>query len=189
MARKEVHAIYGLGGKAIGQGITALDATMDALSPFWDCSLWNHGWWEELGKGLVARQKRYNDKPTIIFIVHSYGCLRAQKISKNYLLPNGIKVAYIACIDATALPLGHSPMTVPFNVAKVDEFWATSGFPAGARQRKPDGSAGGRYVYAPNWPGVKTLTKVNAAHIACAKKEIVVNTIVRSVKEILRVDQ
>lgn len=183
--RFEVHGFAGLGGIFFDRGTRALDRLFDDLSPVWDCNHWQHRQWTKVARDIAARQKFHQDDPVVILFGHSFGALRCLQISV-VLQYYGIEVAYIGCIDATALPMGAPLMVVPDNVTKVDEFWATSGIPYSARRRKADGSAGGRYVFKPDWKGQHTLTPVPGGHIPCASAEITRRTIVASVKEIIQ---
>lgn len=163
--RYEIHVIAGLGGWLFAWGTKALDKLFDDLSPYWDATHWYHGSWEKCAQGIIDRQKRFNDAPVVCLIGHSYGALRCQQIASR-LNQHGIEVAYIGGIDPTALPRNHPPMVIPSNVKDVDEFHATSGWPAWARHRDPQGGRGGMYVYRPDaTPAIYTIP---GGHIACA---------------------
>lgn len=184
MKRVEAHVIAGLGGHLFARGTKALDKLFDEMSEYWDATHWLHQSWERVAEGIIKRQKRFNDKPTVILIGHSYGALRCQQIAAR-LNAHNITVHYIGCIDATALPIGHAPMRVSGNVKDVDEFWATSGWPKFARWRDPEGGRGGMYVYPKNWAGTKKIWTVKGGHIPCASNPITVNQIVKKVKALV----
>ena len=185
--RIECHVIAGLGGPFFAAGTKRLDALMDALSPEWDATHWWHRQWEQVFDGILKRARTHKDKPVIILIGHSYGCLRAIQISRR-LKTHGIGVDYIAAIDPTALPMGEPKMTVPSNVTYVDEFWSDKwflNFPYAARWRDPSGAAGGKYVYVNNDP-LHTVQIIDKGHVATASDPDVIRTIVNHVKEIAR---
>jgi pimeloyl-ACP methyl ester carboxylesterase len=183
--RIEAHAIAGLGGWLFDRGTRALDKLLDEMSPVWDCTHWQEGQWEKAYDAILARAKTHKDKPKIILIGHSYGCLRAIQIARR-LREINMRVAYIAAIDPTAITRKEPPMTIPNNVDWVDEFWASSGFPAAARNREPDGSAGGRYVVPAGMEKRHTLAKYPVRHIPLASHPPVVSAIVGRVREIVR---
>lgn len=190
--RVECHAGYGLGGVFAGRGITALDKLMDDLSPVWDCTTWRHSEADKLFNGIVARQARYRDDPIIILIGHSAACLMMIQVAWR-LNSKGIKVHYVGAIDPTALlwfglpflRMGP-PMVASKNIAKIDEFWATSGAPHMARRADESGKSGGRYIYPSGWPGEggKPII-VPGGHIPCASAEKTRATILASVKAVL----
>jgi pimeloyl-ACP methyl ester carboxylesterase len=181
MARIEMHLFAGLGGRFFDRGTRALDAMADRLSPVWDANHWQQRQWQKASDGIIARQKAYGDKPVVILIGHSYGALRCQQIATR-LRDRGIAVAYVAGIDATALAPGHPPMKIPDNVALIDEFWASSGFPAIARWRDPKGSKGGMYVVRPEMKDRHKVIKVPGGHIPCASDPITVTRIMEKVR-------
>lgn len=180
--RVECHVFAGLGGPLFARGTKALDHLMDELSPVWDANHWYHQQWERACDGIISRAKARGDKPKVILIGHSYGALRNIQIARR-LKSVGLDVEYIAGIDPTALPLGEPPMSVPDNVRFIDEFHATSGWPAGARRRDPSGGAGGMYVYpASRDKDSYSVHIVPGGHIPCASDPKVVSTIVAAVK-------
>lgn len=183
MKRVECHVIAGLGGLLFARGTKALDKLFDEISPIWDATHWWHRSWDKCAEGIIARQKRFRDKPTVILVGHSYGALRCQQIASR-LRQNGITVDYIAGIDPTALPANVPTMNIPKNVRFVDEFWATSGWPALRRWFTPDGSRGGRFVVRGSWTTYRRKT-VKGGHVACASNPITVRRIVEKVKELV----
>ena len=185
MNRVELHVIAGLGGWFTGRGTRWLDQVFDDLSVIWDATWWTHQSYKKIAAGIIARQKRYKDNPTVILVGHSYGALRCKQIAVM-LKAAGIEVDYIAGIDATCLPRNEPKMVIPTSVEYVDEFWSSLGWfncPLRARRYTPDGSKGGKYVY-PRGVSHK-IYKINAGHIQTASAPRTRNIIVQKVMSLV----
>jgi hypothetical protein len=137
---------------------------------------WN---WKNCVKKIVKA------KPDIAILGgHSYGCVFAGRVA-NEIKKYGIKVAYLYAIDPTAgYPRQFNLMTLDNNVEKVDEFWASWGFPAGARAA----GYGGQMGFVPNYKHSENyrLFQVGGGHIASASNPITVNRVISQIKEITK---
>lgn len=193
MQRAEVHVVAGLAGflPFISYGTRALDKLFDEISPIWDATHWLHSSWEKVAEGIIARARRYKDKPKVILVGHSYGAWRIIQIALR-LQSYNIRVDLLVGIDPTCLPKREKgqrvhPMVLPKNVDRCIEIWATvSGPPKSCRRRAPDGSKGGMYVIPQELEHRHELTKVAAAHIPVAAHTGVVSKIVMEVEKVLK---
>ncbi len=155
---------------------------IDELPLVVDAHHHRHGDWQKVFDGVLARARRFDAAMTIL-IGHSYGALRCEQIATK-MQKNNLPVAYIAGIDPTALPRGHSPMTIPGNVEIIDEFHATRGIPANTRRRDPSGRKGGKYLVDTNRSKSHNLIEVPGPHISCASDKITQDRIVGKVVEL-----
>lgn len=110
---------------------------------------------------------------------HSFGCLKALQLVAD-VAKHGIEVAYVGAIDPTA---GYR-MEVGSNVDFVDEFWASSGFPAMARAADPSGRGGGKYLYPNETP--HEIHEYRSGHIALGSNSDVHDIIVSRIAELLK---
>lgn len=177
-----IHGLMGIlpfisaGTRDIDKLITKLAsaACRDFLQSDWK-SAWEY----------IQDMRHNHGRIEVIIIGHSMGCYRAIQIAEK-CHSAGIKVAYIAAIDATAINrlFRMKPMVVPSNVVKVDEFWAYFGAPAMARNDET-GNRGGKFIYPEKWGTPHEILKYKTGHIAIASRDDVVKQIVDTVKELV----
>lgn len=175
--RTEIHAIAGLGWVFTSIGMKTLVKKLEKETGA-NIDFHYHQGWDELLDAIRLRWRTLG--PAKIGIIgHSWGAWMQQKIATQLAL-SGIHVEYLACLDATALPIGAAPMRIPVSVSFVREFWATSGVPAGARRRDPYGGKGGMYVYD---EGVQhSLHIIPSGHITLPRKSLVFDLIAKDLK-------
>ena len=179
--RIECHVFGGLGWPFTSRGVKELDNLIDKMDPIWDASVWPHSRYKSVLSGILSKWQGKTKKPVIALVGHSYGALRCIQIA-DALAEEGFKVHYIGGIDPTALWPWMKKMHVPPNVVTVDEFWASSGFPANARRRSPSGKRGGMYIK--NSVSKHKIFKYKSAHIPLASNKKVHERIVKMIGEV-----
>jgi len=173
----EVHLFSGLGSSIIRpfqKGTRTLERMIDGLPS--DVDAEHHIWssWKSVADRLIkAKHDGRLDGP-IILVGHSNGVLACCKIAEK-LSRNGIKVAYIGAIDPTA---ARFP-TVDHNVARVDEFWATSGYPK--LKRWMTGNRRAACQFEPGWSGSHRLKTLKATHVGLGSHPEVTRNIYASI--------
>jgi len=171
----QIHLFSGLGSSllpGLRSGTLTLEKMIDKLN-YADAKhhIWND--WK-----AVAASIEPNGGP-VILIGHSNGVLACASVAKA-LQDRKIKVAYVGAIDPTAArfpAFGN-------NVQRVDEFWASSGFPHAARGCPTLGQ--GKCLFDQDFAGKHQLFHVRGSHIGVVSDEQLQATIVESVKTVVR---
>jgi len=178
--RFEAHIFSGLGGPLTNGGTKEIDKLIDKLSPV-AC---NHWAWQKsavVADTIIKNIKK--DGPCVVILGgHSYGVLAAIRVARE-LEKAKIKVDYLFAIDPTA---GHSQgkeMIAYKNIKYIDEFWATSGFPAMMRKLTKKKQA--TLKVSEDFPGTHLVHIIPGGHIPCAKNEKVHKIVLDKVKEII----
>jgi hypothetical protein len=165
----------GLGDALFDKGTQDIEELLDKLPLPTDHWYWWN--WRACAKKIIKAKPDF-----AILGGHSYGCVFAAQVA-NAVKKEGIKVAYLYAIDPTAGTKQFKLMTLDNNVEKVDEFWASYGFPAIARKFKQ----GGQMNFVPNYSHKDNykLFQVGGSHIPSASSSITVSRITSQVKKIL----
>lgn len=171
--------IGGLPGVVLDGSMHALAKRLNEASPEIEAEVFPWFLWKKARKRCIEAHK---EGALIAGAGHSYGCLEWSKISID-LMKHNIAIKYIGGIDATATPPGYGPMVIDGNVAFVDEFWASFGWPSMARLRSPAGSKGGKFVYP--YGTHHKIHRFTAGHIAVAARKAVQKRIVDQIRELL----
>lgn len=172
----QIHIFSGLGSSllpSLRRGTEALENLIDALCPDAQHHIWND--WEEVEKTITP------DGGPVVLIFHSQGAEAVAKIAQR-LKARGITVTYVGAIDPTA---GRFP-AFGSNVLKVDEFFASSGFPAFARRFPIFGQ--GKCLFDASFRAmgrVHRLYHIRGSHVGVASDKHVHATILASVKDAL----
>lgn len=180
----ECHIFSGLGGFFTNKGTRLLEKLIDDLPIEVNAMHHAHREFGKVAEGIIARSSMFGHQTTVL-IGHSYGALSCIKVARA-LAEKGFSIAYVAGIDPTALPASEPAMSVPDNVARVDEFHAARGVPATTRKVDPSGKIGGMFVYRQGWPGKKEIIQIPTAHIASASHETTRQTILAGVERALK---
>jgi len=170
----QIHLFSGLGSSLIPslqRGTRTLESMIDKLG----AADAKHHIWNDWQK--VAMAIKPGAGP-VMLIGHSNGVLACAAIAKA-LQARRIQVAYVAAIDPTAArfpPFGG-------NVQLVQEFWASSGFPALVRRIPLFGQ--GKCLFDERFRGVRELYQIRGSHVGVASDHHVQSTIFRAVKKTL----
>lgn len=169
----QIHLFSGLGSSllpSLRRGTRTIESLIDKITDA-DHHIWND--WRKVAASITA------GKGPVVLIGHSNGLIACAEIAK-VLRSRGIDVRYIGAIDPTA---GRFP-AFGSNVLRVDEFWASSGFPALARRIPLFGQ--GKCLFDPGFRGAHRLYHMRGSHIGLASDEHVHATILAGVKEALK---
>lgn len=170
----QIHLFSGLGSSLIPslqRGTRTLESMIDKLG---HADAQHHVWNDWLKVGMSISK----DGGPVILVGHSNGLIACAGIAKM-LQARGITVAYVAAIDPTAArfpPFGG-------NVQLVQEFWASSGFPALARRIPLFGQ--GKCLFNGAFHGVHELYHIRGSHVGVASDHHVQSTILAAVKQTL----
>ena len=175
----EIHLFSGLGSSifpGLRRGTRALETMIDGLPANAEHHIWNQH--PKVAQGIVDRSIRLGIRPgRVVLIGHSNGVLACAEVAA-YLNRFSIQVDFIGAIDPTA-----AKFPAVNNAKKVDEFWASSGWPALMRRFSKNRS--GAVQYGPGFSGEKRLYFVKASHVGSASDPMVRKTIMASVREVL----
>lgn len=186
--RIECHISSGLGGWFVSGGTKALAKLLNKLPQEVNAKEWNHGDYKKVAQGILDRAKKFGKPYKVILGGHSYGCVFVAEIA-NTLSKNGILVDYAFCIDPTAGHFEAARMKLDKNVLKVDEFWATSGFPAIARKLTNNGvlRRQGVMSFVDGYDMDRhELFTVPGPHIPCASNPIVQKQVIKVVGNLVK---
>lgn len=178
----EVHIFSGLGSsifRPFQKGTRTLERMIDNLPS--DVDAKHHIWssWKSVADRLIKAKRDGTLNGPIILAGHSNGVLACCKIAEA-LSRNGIKVAYIGAIDPTAAAFPK----IGKNVARVEEFWATSGYPK--LKRLMTGNRRAACQFEPGWTGRHTLKTLKATHVGLGSHPEVTRDIYASIVACLK---
>lgn len=188
----EAHFIGGLGGffPPVSAGTRSLEKGTEKILPGVEAHHWLQIGWKGARNMIIENYKRTKVKPIIVTAGHSKGAQKIIFLARD-LQKHGLAVHYAAGIDATALLPGEAKMEVPENVAFVDEFWSTVGFPLNfpliSRTMFPNGMGGGKFVYPKHWGAERyQVHKIKGAgHIPVASFPFVQKRILSKIDEVV----
>lgn len=173
-----IYFFSGLGSSlipALSLGTRTLEAMTDALGVDATHMVWHR--WPEAALHITLR---YTKGDRVILVGHSNGVLACANIA-NKLYREGVPVDYIGAIDPTAAAFP----TIKANTLAVEEFWASSGWPAFTRRLTH--KRRGAIVVDSSWGGKHSLTHLpRTTHIASASHPLVKSKIMRSIEAYLK---
>lgn len=167
----QIHLFSGLGSSLIPslhRGTRTLEGMIDKLGV---ADAQHHIWndWQKVAMAIKP------DAGPVILAGHSNGVLACAAIAKA-LQARRIQVAYVGAIDPTAA----SFPAFGGNTLRVQEFWASSGFPALARRIPLFGQ--GKCLFDDTFRGVRELYHIRGSHVGVASDHHVQSTILAAVK-------
>lgn len=137
--------------------------------------IWNK--WEDAANNIYQKCIKEDCKNKVILIGHSNG-VKACALIADYLNVKGIDVDYVGAIDPTAAKF---PSFLD-NVKIVDEFYASSGYPA--LMRKITNNKRGACHFSDNWHGLHHILRYRSTHVGIASKSDVHQGILNSIKKL-----
>lgn len=184
MDRNECHISAGLLPTFTSYGVKNIEKLVDALPSECDAKTWKHTQWKMVANGIIERAKKFGKPTSVTLGGHSYGCEFICLVAKE-LAKEGIKVDYMFAIDPTAGSVADKNMVVGSNVLRVDEFWATSGFPHFARKLTGNKHAALSFTDDYDMDNYAKMI-IPGGHIACASNQIVVRRVLREIGRVLK---
>lgn len=137
--------------------------------------IWNK--WEDVADKIYQQYAKEGYKDKVILIGHSNG-VKACALIVDYLSVMGIDVDYVGAIDPTAAKF---PRFLD-NVKVVDEFYASSGYPA--LMRKMTNNKRGACRFSNVWHGLHRILRYRATHIGVSSEPDVHQEILNSIKKL-----
>jgi hypothetical protein len=180
--RAEVFGISGLGTIFFAGGVKNLIGKINTRFPMLSAKHFYHTQSDDLLDAIENRIAKFGKPDIVIGIGHSWGAKdAAEMVGHTLALKHGIGMDLLAGMDPTATVDG--PIFVPKLTKRTVEFWASQGFPAGARKRDPLGGSGGMYTYMPG--ADKVVHRFTQAHIALGFDPRVHNIILKEIDDAL----
>lgn len=175
----QIHIFSGLGSSifpSLRKGTSEIEALVDRIAGLdADHHIWND--WKDAYDAIIISKRKGRPVGKIALVGHSNGVLACAKLAEA-LSRAGVIVDYVGAIDPTAAGFPK----FDHNTLWVDEFWASTGWPAIIRVLTNDRNGACRFV--DGWRGTHKKFASTSSHVALASKPAVHKRIVDKIEEL-----